>query len=108
MSDQRLSQFLNESKPWEKKVTNILGVILLKLPTFKNTPPSIAIEINPVNATSGSTTKKRGIIIGAASELEEFSRLLSNPKVSQLAKMLEEVNPERKTTATTSSDIFEI
>jgi hypothetical protein len=65
------------------------------LPTFKNTPPSIAIEINPVNATFSSTTKKRGIIIRSASELEEFSRLLSNPKVSQLAKMLDEVNPER-------------
>jgi hypothetical protein len=31
------------------------------------------IEISPVNATAGSTTKKRGIIIGATSELEEFS-----------------------------------
>jgi hypothetical protein len=47
------------------------------------------------------------IIIRSTSELEEFSLLLSNPKVSQLAKMLEEVNPERKTTTTTtSSDIF--
>jgi hypothetical protein len=31
-----------------------------------------------------------------------------NPKVAQLAKMLDEVNPERKTTTTTTtgSDIF--
>ena len=34
-ADERLSQFLNEGQAWEKKVTNIAGVFLVKLPTFR-------------------------------------------------------------------------
>ena len=46
MSDlnEKLGQFLTESQNWKKKATNIQGGFLLKLPS----PPSIAIEINPV------------------------------------------------------------
>ena len=33
--DGRLRQFLNEGQAWEKKVTNIPGVSLLKLPRCK-------------------------------------------------------------------------
>ncbi|HEY6163715.1 MAG TPA: hypothetical protein VIW25_02290 [Nitrososphaeraceae archaeon] len=47
---------------WEKKLTSILGVFLLKLPTFKGTSPSLAVEVNPVNR-SGSAKKRRGVII---------------------------------------------
>ena len=39
-ADERLRQFLKEGQAWEKKVTNIPGVFLLKLPTFKGTSPS--------------------------------------------------------------------
>ena len=52
----KLSLFLRESQNWEKKATNIEGVFLLKLPTSKQRPSSIAIEINPINATFGSAT----------------------------------------------------
>jgi hypothetical protein len=41
--------------------------------------------------------------------LDEINRLLSNPKISQLAKSVDGVNPERKLTAAKSEgDIFEI
>ena len=107
-ADERLRQFLKEGLAWEKKGTNIPGVFLLKLPTFKGTAPSVAIEVNPVNA-SGSATKKRGVIIRSSSELEEISRLLSNPKVAQLAKRIDQVNPATKESATSAkADIFEI
>jgi hypothetical protein len=33
--NEKLVQFLNEGKPWEKKANNIPGVFLFKLPTFK-------------------------------------------------------------------------
>jgi hypothetical protein len=62
----KLAQFLKEGQNWEKKPTNIQGVFLLKLPASKQSPSSIAIEINPINSTSGSaiaTTRKKGIII---------------------------------------------
>jgi hypothetical protein len=107
-ADERLRQFLNEGQAWEKKVTSIAGVFLVKLPTFKGTSPSLAIEVNPVNP-AGSVTKRRGVIIRSNSELEEISRLLSNPKVAQLAKSLDEVNPSKESSAIKSgTDVFEI
>jgi hypothetical protein len=107
--DGRLRQFLNEGQAWEKKVTNIPGVSLLKLPTFKGTSSSLAIEVSPLNP-AGSSTKRRGVIIRSSSELEEINRLLSNPKVAQLAKRIDEVNPSRESASAKdgANDIFEI
>jgi hypothetical protein len=104
--NEKSGQFLREGQKWEKKATNVQGVFLLKLPTFKKSPPSLAIEINPINAATGSATKKRGIIIRSGSELEQISQLLSNPKVVELAKKIESVNP--KINSPKSSNTFEI
>jgi hypothetical protein len=111
--NEKLGQFLREGQDWEKKPTNIPGASLLKLPTFKKSPPSIAIEINPINATTGSATKKKGIIIRSGSELEQINQLLSNPKVVELAKKIEEVNPKTKkddstTRSSSNTQVFEI
>ena len=85
----KLAQFLREGQNWEKKATNIQGVFLLKLPASKKSTSSIAIEINPTNTTSGSAnTRKKGIIIRAGLELEQFNQMLSNPKVVELAKKM--------------------
>jgi hypothetical protein len=106
--DQRLTQFLKKGKDWERKATNIAGIFLLRLPGLKSTAPSLAIEINPVDS-SGSATKKRGVVIRSSFELEQINKLLSNQKLAQLAKSMDEVNPEvRGPTITKQSDIFEI
>ena len=108
MADDRLIQFLNDGKDWEKKATSIPGVFLLRMPTFKSRPPSIVVEVNPVD-TSGSPTKKRGIIIRSSSELEQIRNILTNVKLEQLTKSVDEVNPESKVgTKNPSSDVFEI
>ena len=108
MADERLSQFLKEGKGWERKVTNIQGVFLIKLPEYRSRPPYIAIEINPVD-TSGMATKKRGILIRSRSELEKISNILTNVKIIQLADSIDEVNPEKKTKPlSTETDVFEI
>lgn len=108
MVDERLTQFLNQGNNWERKITSIPGVFLLKLPAFKSRPASIVIEVNPVDS-SGSPTKKRGIIVRSSSELEQIRKILTNVKLEQLAKSIDEVNPEVKTsTAKDSSDIFQI
>ena len=108
MADDRLSQFLKEGKGWERKVTNITGVFLIKLPEYRSRPPYIAIEINPVD-TSGMATKKRGILIRSRSELEKISNILTNAKIIQLADRIDEVNPEKKTKPlSTETDVFEI
>ena len=106
-ADERLRQFLNEGQGWEKKVTNIAGVFLVKLPTFRGTSPSLAIEVNPVTP-AGSVTKRRGVIIRSSSELEQISRLLSNPKVAQLAKSIDDDPSKESTTTRSGTDIFEI
>ena len=108
MVDERLSQFLNEGKDWERKATSIPGVFLIKLPEYKSRPAYIAIEINPVD-TSGIATKKRGILIKSRSELEQISKILTNAKIVQLATNIDEVNPEKKTKLLSSeTDVYEI
>jgi hypothetical protein len=107
-ADQRLTKFIKEGKDWERKATSIPGIFLLRLPGLRSTAPSLAIEINPVDST-GSATKKRGVVIRSSYELEQINKLLSNPKLPQLAKSMDEVNPEvKRLTATKESDIFEI
>ena len=108
--DERLVQFLKKGKDWQRKATTIPGIFLLKLPALRNSQESLAIEINPIDAT-GSATKKRGVVIRSGSELEEISRLLSDPKLAQLAKNIDEVNPAEKRTITVKSgapEVFEI
>lgn len=106
--DERLTRFLEDAKDWEKRATSIPGLFLLKLPGLKGNPSSIAIEINPVDA-SGLPTKKRGFVIRSAAELEWIRDILSNPKVVELAEKMDKVNPQKKeSTSRTSTDIFEV
>ena len=95
MVNERLAQFLKSAKDWERKATNIPGVFLLKLPTFKGRPSLVAIEINPVDST-GAVTKKRGIVIKSRSEFDQINNILTNDKISELASSIDEVNPEIK------------
>jgi hypothetical protein len=106
--DQRLTRFLEEARDWEKTATRIPGLFLLKLPGLRGNPPSIAIEINPVDA-SGSPTKKRGVVVRSAAELGWIRDILSNPKAAELAERMDKVNPQKKEPSTrTSADIFEV
>ena|ERR671935_1913825 len=115
-TEERLAQFLKESKDWQRKTTSIRGIFLLKIPRFKTSAAaaeSVAIEINPVNAATGSATKKRGIVIRSTSELELIKGILTDPKLAELAKKIDEVNPpeiEKSAKAKTGndSDIIEI
>src|SRR3989442_5181535 len=107
-ANERLRQFLNEGRNWERKATNIPGAFLFRLPASKGRPASLAIEINPVDKY-GAITKKRGIVLRSGSELNEISRLLGHPKVGELSKRIDAVNPKREvTTGKGGPDIFEI
>jgi len=107
-ANERLRQFLSEGRNWERKATNIPGVFLFRLPASKGRPASLAIEINPIDSY-GSITKKRGVVIRSASELDEIGRLLGHQKVGELSKRIDEVNPKREaTTGKGGLDIFEI
>ena len=108
---ERLTQFLKDSSGWERKSTSIQGFFLLKLPNSKpgTWKESIAIEINPVNPSTGFPTKKRGIVIRSASELEQITHILSNLKLSELAMKMDEVNPsDLKNKAKSNADDSDI
>jgi hypothetical protein len=78
------------------------------MPSSRSRQASVALEINPVEA-AGSATKKKGIVIRSASELDQFNRILANQKLSELAKRLDEVNPKQnEEIGMTGSDVFEI
>src|SRR5215472_7507774 len=95
--EERLAAFLKDARDWERRATNIPGVFLLKLPSSRTRQGAVAIEVNPVDA-AGSATKKRGIVIRSASELNEFNRILGNQKLVELASKVDEVNPKQKET----------
>ncbi len=58
---------------------------------------------------SGSTTKKRGIVIRSTSELNEISHLLTNQKLVELARNSDEANPKGEEGSTPSiPDIIEV
>jgi len=107
-ANERLSQFLNDGRNWERKA--IPGAFLFRIPTSKGRPATLANEINTVD-TFGTITKKRGVVIRSSLELDEISLLLSHPKVSELSKKIDAVNPKREATTLAGNagpDIFEI
>ena len=67
---------------------------MLKLPSFKGRSASLAIEVNPIGA-SGAATKKRGVVVRSTNELQEINKLLSHPKLVELAERIDDVNPEK-------------
>jgi hypothetical protein len=75
--DERLAQFLTDARDWEKKATSIPGLFILKLPGPRGSPPSVVLEVNPVDAL-GSPTKKRGVIIRSTAEPKIYLRYSCN------------------------------
>jgi hypothetical protein len=81
---------------------------LLKLPSSRSRQASIAIEINPIDA-AGAATKKRGIVIRSSSELDQFNCILTDQKLIELIRRIDEINPKQEEeVGTTGSDVFEI
>ena len=107
--DNRLTDFLNEGKDWERKQTNVPGVFLLKLPAFRSRPACIAIEIDALGQGGGGGNRRRGLIIGSKGDIEQLSNILNNDKVIELASAVEKVNPIKTgTSSTVDSEVFEI
>ena len=40
-SGEKLGQFLEEGKDWERKPTNVSGIFLFKLPEYRGRPPHL-------------------------------------------------------------------
>ena len=68
---------------------------------------SLAIDFNPIG-DHGLPMKKKGIMIMNAAEFAAFRAVFNNEKVDSLVAALEEVLPERKTSAKSQkSDVLQ-
>lgn len=90
--EQTLKTFLEKGKEWERKPTNIPGVFIVKLPSYRGAPQRLVIEINPVDA-SGNPTKRKGLSIRSTAELREFKHIISDERLEKVVSSLEKVNP---------------
>ena len=93
MAEEKLDEFLDKGKDWERLRTSVPGVFVLKLPKYRGSPPRLAVELNPTDE-SGRPTKRRGLILRSTNELEEFKELFQPEKLSKLLGMIDSVNPK--------------
>ena len=89
---EKLQEFLATGKDWAKVKTSVPGVFVQKLPSYHGQPARLAIEVNPVDS-SGSPTKRKGLLLRDVSEYEEFRDILANDKMETVFEMLDKVNP---------------
>ena len=87
-----LETFLEEGKDWERKATSIHGISILRMPRTTTRPPTLAMEINPVD-DRGMPMKRKGIMIRSPKELEALRTVLGDPKVASLMGALASVVP---------------
>ncbi|HMA04678.1 MAG TPA: hypothetical protein VKO45_02000 [Methanomicrobiales archaeon] len=87
-----LETFLEEGKDWERKQTSIRGVSILRMPRTTTRPPTLAMEINPVD-DRGAQMKRKGVMIRSPKELDSLRGILSDPKVVNLMEALASVVP---------------
>ena len=95
MSEDKLTSFLKTGSDWGRLKTSVPGIFVLKMPAYKTIPVRLAVELNPVDS-SGSPTKKRGLVLRSKKELEQYRELFQFDKLSPLLEVVDRVNPEMK------------
>jgi hypothetical protein len=102
-----LENFLEEGKDWERRPTSLRGISILRMPRTTTRPPTLALEINPVDE-KGSPMKRKGIMIRSPRELEALRNALSDPKVANLMGTLAAVVPPVPVGGKENSGVIEI
>jgi len=100
--EEKLRDFLEKGKDWERIRTTVNGIFILKIPKskVKDTPSRIVVELNP--------TKKRGIILRNFEELKEFKDLINNEKLEYLLKSIDNINPKIAKRFKPSKEVIEV
>jgi hypothetical protein len=83
--EQKLREFMRNGEDWERSRTSIPGVFVVKLPGRGSRGPELALEINPVDG-QGQPKKKRGYMVRGKADLEELTRILSDPRLTRLRR----------------------
>ena len=94
--ESRLREILEKARDWQRvPVRSSPGIFVVKAPGTKRNPPSLLIELNPVDENN-LPTKRRGLYIRSRRDLEEFRRLINDKNLDALVSALEEVNGRRE------------
>jgi hypothetical protein len=108
MSEDKLALFLKTGADWSRLKTSIPGIFVLKMPAYKSSPARLAVELNPVD-TSGSPTKRRGLVQRSKEELDQYRDLFKFEKLLPLLEGVVKVNPKTtKTVAVGQGEVLEI
>jgi hypothetical protein len=92
----RLREVLEKAKEWKRvPVKSSPGIFVVKAPGTKGNPPSLLIELNPVDENN-QPTKRRGLYVRSRRDLEGFRRLINDRNLDALVSALEEVNGRRE------------
>ena len=102
-----LATFLDEGKDWERKSTSLRGVSILRMPRTATRPPTLAMEINPLDER-GMPMKRKGIMIRTPQELEALRNVLGDPRVANLMGALASVVPPVPSTGKQNAGMIEI
>jgi len=80
---------------------------VLRLPTYRSSPPRLAAELNPVDET-GKPKKRRGFILRSSAELEDFKEVFQYEKVSKPLNILDSVNPKIEARRKKEEEVIEL
>jgi hypothetical protein len=94
--ESRLREILEKARDWQRVPgRSSPGIFVVKAPGTKRNPPSLLIELNPVDENN-MPTKRRGLYIRSRRDLEEYRKLINDRNLDALVSALEEVNGRRE------------
>ena len=106
--ESRLREILEKARDWQRvPVRSSPGIFVVKAPGTKRNPPSLLIELNPVDENN-LPTKRRGLYIRSRRDLEEYRKLINDRNLDALVAALEEVNGRREEEEEGESEGLEI
>ena len=82
---------LKFGRKWERLRVDESGVFIRKIPSSRDEPAHLAVEINPIGE-KGIPINKMGIIIRNQSELDSIRDILSKSRVDEVVQEIESVN----------------
>jgi hypothetical protein len=94
--ESRLREILEKAREWQRvPVRSSPGIFVVKAPGTIRNPPSLLIELNPVDENN-MPTKRRGLYIRTRRDLEGYRKLINDRNLDALVAALEEVNGRRE------------
>ena len=99
---ERLEQYAESMKDWERIRTSISGVSIVKLPS-KSGEKRLALEVNPVDE-EGNPIKRKGLYITNKEQWLAFKEIFDDTKALELIESIDELKGEIQHSATQQDD----